>query len=89
MTTLRWQRSSEGFAVSHCAHYQIEPEYWGRCNAQSYRLVYFPNAKTFKGSVRLGSHDTQRAAKQRAQDHTDGLYPNDYHSPSHILHRQQ
>lgn len=75
MILLRWHRSSEGFTNTHCLHYKIEPEYWGRCNAQSYRLVYFPNVKTFKGNVRLGSHDTQRAAKQRAQDHVDKIQP--------------
>jgi hypothetical protein len=71
MKLLRWHRSNEGFTTTHCGHYKIQPEYWGRCNAQSYRLVYYPNVKTFKGSVRLGSSDTQREAKERAHDHAN------------------
>ncbi len=69
MTPLRWQPSSDGFAATHCSHYKIKPEYWGRCEAQSYRLVYFPDVKTLKGAVRLGSCDTQREAKERADKH--------------------
>jgi hypothetical protein len=71
MNILCWKRSSDGFSETHCLHYKIEPEYWGRCNAQSYRLVYFADVKTFKGGLRLGSHDTQREAKQRAHEHAN------------------
>lgn len=76
MKTLRWYKSNDGFTNTHCLHYKLTPEYWGRCHAQSYGLIYFPNIKTFKGSVRLGSHDTQQIGKQQAQDYADKLIKN-------------
>lgn len=71
---MKWQKSDDGFTKTHCLHYSISPEYWGRVRAQSYRLEFISDIRegvAYSRSVRVGSYATQAAAKQAAEAKED------------------
>lgn len=57
---LKWGRSSGGFCESKCGRFGISPEYWGRCEPQSYTLTDRETGKEYR------LLDTQKKAKERA-----------------------
>lgn len=62
--TIKWTKSHEGFTESKCGRFRITPEYWGRCNPQSYKLsITASKSATY-------SFDTQTQAKEYAQELT-------------------
>ena len=59
--TPRWKRSrDDGFAETHDGVWQILPRYWGHVRPVEYTLK--------RGTERIGTFDTQRAAKKRAAE---------------------
>lgn len=57
---VQWSRSSSGFCESKCGRFGISPEYWGRCEPQSYTLTDRESGKEYR------LLDTQKKAKHRA-----------------------
>ncbi len=56
-----WGRSDDGYCDSKCGRFEIRPIYSGRVQPIWYAL--------WKLDVRIGWYDTQREAKQAAEDH--------------------
>lgn len=71
---MKWQKSDDGFVKTHCLHYSISPEYWGRVKAQSYLLEFIADIRggvAYSRRIRIGSYATQAAAKKAADQHND------------------
>lgn len=64
---VRWGRSEDGFTDSKCGRFSINPLWGGCANPQWYEL----KDKQDNPKKRGNWHDTQRDAKQAAQDKVD------------------
>lgn len=64
---LKWKRSNEGYTETHDGRYEICPEYEGTTRPQSWHLYYYRDGRRLNGFT----HDTQRGAKDRAQEIED------------------
>lgn len=62
MNKLKWNKSKEGFTDSKCGRFRITPEYWGRCNPQSYKLIITASKSA------THSFNTQKQAKEYANE---------------------
>jgi len=65
MAKVKWNRSDEGYAVSKCARFDINPLFIGCCTPQAYELLDNETNKRYMS-------DTQRDCKANAQDILDG-----------------
>lgn len=63
MKPLRWKRSVEESVESHCGEWSIHPQYWGCVRARNYTLRRGKGYGTY-----VGTFDTQRQAKARAEE---------------------
>jgi hypothetical protein len=61
LEVIRWKRSSDGFAESHCGRWRITPEYWSCVEPQAFTLHR-------DGKIVARGCSTQRDAKDTASD---------------------
>ena len=60
---IKWKRSDDGYATSHCGQWKISPLYFGCVNPQWYELHH--------DGTKIGSmFETQRDAKTEADRRT-------------------
>jgi hypothetical protein len=63
MKPLRWKRSQEQHAETHCGEFHIHPQYWGCVSARSFQLRRGQGHGEY-----VGTFDTHRDAKAKADE---------------------
>lgn len=78
---IRWRRSNDSYATSHCGRWKISPLFWGCIHPQWFELR--------RDDVKIDSmFETQRAAKVMA-DELDAAVAQDLVTPAENVARRR